>query len=235
MENRLFKKSEGLDESITDKDHVAFLIDIWKKTVDVQMHFNQLSLQVRNFLITLFSSILAAFFLFVKDGKSADLIGFIFTAFLVLVAMFIMDYLWYHRFLISAVRHAGKIENELKALMPNIDLGETIRQQSAVSLDIYGWPGKFIKWLTGYSAIGSRGRLRIYYLLLLLSLLFPILSTNMIFKPQKEKLKADLTLNLKLPESADVLILEKMNQINAKIDSLMVEQNKFKKAMKIPR
>lgn len=43
-------------------------IEIWKQTVEVQMHFNQMEMTVRNFFMTFVAAILAAIGLSVKDG-----------------------------------------------------------------------------------------------------------------------------------------------------------------------
>lgn len=218
MENQPYQKPKGLDETVGDKEYVAFLIDIWKKTIDVQMHFNQLSLQVRNFLITLFGGILTAFFLFVREGKVKDSIGFIFTALLVLIAMFIMDYFWYHKFLIASVRHAGKIEKQLKSILPNIDLGATIKYESTININNY-WLQKFNKIFLGEASIGSKERLKIYYYLLFVSLLVPIIYINSFYKPLEVNPE-----NI-APAQMDSIVLEKMRILDAKIDTLLQNQS----------
>lgn len=224
MENKPYRKPEDLDDSVKDKEYIGFLLDVWKKTVDVQMHFNQLSLQVRNFLITLFGGVLTAFYLFLKDGKYVDSIGLMFIAIPVLVAMYIMDYLWYHRFLISSVRHANKIEDELKSIMPNIDLGNTIRHESAIQFRKY-WLGKIIlkSKITKHEAIGSRGRLKLYYILLFSALALPIIVVNFLYKNPTKKPESEQKTTIAVTVQ-DSLLLKEIRRLNVKLDSVLLKQ-----------
>ncbi|MCG8350429.1 MAG: hypothetical protein MI924_21905 [Chloroflexales bacterium] len=34
-----------------DEKEVAYALDIWKKTIDVQQHFNTIEMQIRNFAV----------------------------------------------------------------------------------------------------------------------------------------------------------------------------------------
>src|ERR1019366_5191697 len=46
----------------------AAIVEIWKKTIDVQQHFNDLGMKVRNFGLTLLVGVLGGTALAVKDG-----------------------------------------------------------------------------------------------------------------------------------------------------------------------
>ena len=54
---------EGLDSGNLGLNGVAGngALEVWKTTVDVQKHFNELELKIRNFAITVVGAFLAAF------------------------------------------------------------------------------------------------------------------------------------------------------------------------------
>jgi len=54
---RAFSPPQKIDNQ---KDEVKNGIDIWKKTVDVQQHFNDLEMRIRNFAITIVGALIAA-------------------------------------------------------------------------------------------------------------------------------------------------------------------------------
>ena len=235
MENKPYCKPQGLDDSIKDKEYIGFLLDVWKKTVDVQMHFNQLSLQVRNFLITLFGGILTAFYLFLKDERYSDSVGLMFIALPVLVAMYIMDYLWYHRFLVSSVRHANKIEGELKSIMPNIDLGNTIRKESAIPFEEFWLGNILLKWKLikqhseeeqkkGKGVITSKERLKLYYFLLFSALVLPIIVVNFLYPAPGKKTEQEQKTAIAITVQ-DSSLLKEIKRLNGKLDSIMLKQN----------
>ncbi|WP_145979693.1 hypothetical protein [Chelatococcus daeguensis] len=113
-------------------------IEIWKKTIDVQQHFNDLCLRIRNTAITVVGALLAAMGFTYQQGleiaflgyRLAAGMGFVAAALFAWLAFFLMDYYWYHMFLKGAVKHASKIEEEYKSMLPGIDLGGTISSES---------------------------------------------------------------------------------------------------------
>lgn len=115
-------------------EKLPYYIDIWKKTIDVQSHFNDLELRIRNFAITLLVALLTGAGLTLKDNISVVIFGYslpvavllIFTALVAWVSFYLMDAFWYHRLLLGAVEHGKKIEQQLKELIPFIDLTTTI-------------------------------------------------------------------------------------------------------------
>lgn len=113
-------------------------IEIWKKTVDVQQHFNDLEMRIRNFAITIVGVLIAAVGFTYQQGLEASVWGYKFAAGLGLIvaaafawlSFFLMDRYWYHILLKGAVTHAAKIEAELKDKVPDIALGGTISEVS---------------------------------------------------------------------------------------------------------
>ncbi|KAB1108349.1 HAD hydrolase-like protein [Neorhizobium galegae] len=120
-------------------------LEVWKKTVDVQQHFNDLEMRIRNFAITVVGALIAAVGYTYQQGLQANILGhqfaaglgFIVAALFAWFAFFLIDYYWYHVFLRGAVKHAGKIEKAFKDRIPSIDLGSTISSESQ-AVKIFG-------------------------------------------------------------------------------------------------
>ena len=109
-----------------DQDEAENMIEIWKKIVDVQMHFNTIELQIRNFAITLVVAVLGATSIAVKDhtsvnwrGGELNLAPLLLSCGLIgLLAFYLMDRFWYHRLLEGAVSQGIEIEKNLDKLLP---------------------------------------------------------------------------------------------------------------------
>jgi hypothetical protein len=113
--------------------------DAWKTAVDVQQHFNQLELQIRNFAVTLLAAVIGAMAFAFKEHY---VIAFGAATFSVAVpilcagiigwlAFYFMDRFWYHRLLVAAVMHAVEIEKQSETSMPELGLSRAIGKGSA--------------------------------------------------------------------------------------------------------
>ena len=126
------------DESSSDEE-LKNTIDIWKTTVEVQQHFNDLQMRIRNFAITVVGVLIAAVGVTYQQKLRTNLFGLHFAAglgFIVAAAFawfsfFLMDRYWYHVFLKGAVQHARKIETDFAAKIPGIGLGKSISDVSS--------------------------------------------------------------------------------------------------------
>ncbi len=113
-------------------------LEVWKKTVDVQQHFNDLEMRVRNFAITFIAALIAAagftyqqnLEVTVYGHRIAAGLGLVIAAFVPWSAFFLMDRYWYHVLLKGAVTHASRIEETLKDRVPGIALSQTISEVS---------------------------------------------------------------------------------------------------------
>jgi len=111
------------------------LIEIWKKCVDVQMHFNGIELQIRNYAVTLLVAVIGAAAYAFKQDVKIELLGHTFSMAVAILpagilgwyAFYIMDRHWYHRLLKGSVLHAMKIE---KAVGPELELSGAIGKES---------------------------------------------------------------------------------------------------------
>ena len=136
---------------------LGLVVEVWKKTVDVQQHFNEICMKIRNFYISLISALLAL--IGVISTRLSDPYFQIWhyqvsAALPVLAAIvlgtllfYFIDRHWYHRLLVGAVQNARLIESDLTNQIPGISLTEAIGKNSP--LDVSGRdPGsQFWYWL----------------------------------------------------------------------------------------
>ena len=116
------------------------LLEVWKVTIDVQKHFNDLSMRVRNIAITVLGAFLAAAGYALKDGSTVTLLGerFSLTAWVLVAALlcwfafYLMDLHWYHRLLRGAVKHGIQVERALQGRLPEVGLTQAIDAASPV-------------------------------------------------------------------------------------------------------
>lgn len=113
-------------------DDDAIGLEVWKATLDVQKHFNEIGIKIRSIAVTVLAAFLAvAGYAFKENNKW--LAGAIVLASLVSwFSFYLMDRAWYHRLLQAAVRHGEKIEADLIATIPNIDLTTRITAASPI-------------------------------------------------------------------------------------------------------
>lgn len=136
-------------------------IEIWKKTVDVQQHFNDLEMRIRNFAITVFGALIAGVSFTYQQRLEMSIYGVTLSAGIGLVAaaalawtgFFVMDRYWYHILLKGAVSHASKIESRYKDRIPEIGLGKSISEVSR-NVRLFCIPMNSDRRLTSFYIIG---------------------------------------------------------------------------------
>ena len=155
-------------------------IEIWKKIVDVQQHFNDLELRIRNFALIVTGAFLGLGGYAIKDAGTINAFGFevsvaalvILSAIIPLFAFYFMDRLWYHRLLDGAVFAGKEAESALKELGYRVDLGSRISEHSPFTL----WPTKI--------EIHSKSKMDLFYLTLVAALLIVALWLGFGIRPQ---------------------------------------------------
>lgn len=155
------------DPTSTTPPLAAGQIEIWKKIVDVQQHFNDLELRIRNFALIVTGAFLGLGGYAIKDGGIITLFGWeisvaslvVVSAILPLLAFYFMDRLWYHRLLDGSVMAGIEAEQALKELGYKVNLGLEIKNRSPFKL-----------WLSG-KKIHSKTKMDFFYGVLALTLL----------------------------------------------------------------
>lgn len=118
-------------------------LKIWEKTIDVQMHFNNIELQIRNYALTLFTAIIAGIGYLLKEKFNILIMGYIipssaavsFIGMIIMCVFYFMDKYWYHQLLKGSVQHAITIEKDFNN--PLLNLTSEIGTSS--KLKLIGW------------------------------------------------------------------------------------------------
>jgi len=162
-------------------DEKEAYVEIWKKIVDVQQHFNDLELRIRNFALIVTGAFLGLGGYAIKDGGFTNFWGnqissaalIIGASLLPLCAFYLMDRLWYHRLLDGAVKAGIDAESELTNLGIKVGLGASISNASPFNLWIFG------------NKVHSRHKMDGFYGLLALAIIVLAVTLACAIKPLK--------------------------------------------------
>src|SRR6266566_3484878 len=107
--------------SPVEDEYMTLKLEIWKKTIDVQQHFNDLELRIRNYAVTILVAVMGAVGLTAGKSLYFNMFGFTESSTTILLeaglvawlAFYMLDRWWYHRLLQGAVQHGEAIETEL--------------------------------------------------------------------------------------------------------------------------
>lgn len=115
-------------------------LETWKVTIDVQKHFNELSMKVRGLAVTVLAAFLAAAGYALNDKPTVSFAGsplslpglILLAALLCWTAFYLMDRLWYHRLLAATVAHGRTIEQSILPTVPTVGLTSSIDDASPI-------------------------------------------------------------------------------------------------------
>ncbi|EKO3500162.1 hypothetical protein K6U20_17565 [Vibrio fluvialis] len=147
------------DEKDIDLEYLKLNVEVWKKIVDVQQHFNDLEMKVRNFGLLIVSAFISAIGVSLKSQYEAEVVGYnipvatflALGSFIVWMLVFLVDVYWYHPLLKGAVLKGIEMEKQIKTQLPNINLTGKIGEESAVSI-------------LGFKNVRSTTKAKIFYL-----------------------------------------------------------------------
>jgi hypothetical protein len=123
-----------------DRKH-AQVVSIWKAAIEVQQHFNDVSMRIRSMFVTILLALFASIG-FMLDKKYDLQMGALKIQFAVLIPLigllgtylfYFIDRYWYHRLLSGAVKHAQSIEEMHKRTLPELALSSAIGAESPVT------------------------------------------------------------------------------------------------------
>jgi hypothetical protein len=111
---------------------------MWKQTVQVQMHFNDIEMKIRTAAITVLTFVIGGASLALREGTRVELIWgnpplatvTLFLGLLLWGAFYFVDQWWYHRLLIGSVVHGEMLETELRTTLPKAGLTHQISESS---------------------------------------------------------------------------------------------------------
>lgn len=179
----------------TSDERIKEYIEVWKKTVEVQEHFNDLELRIRNFAITVLGAVLSGTALSLKEGLAVSLahrklplaVLLMLVALITWLAFYFMDRLWYHRLLYGAVAHGLRIEERLALVLPDIGLTHSIGDASPIKL----W-----KW-----KIKTTAKMDLFYLTIA-GILTLLLVALLLMPPSEKSPEPGVTINNVMPGAA---------------------------------
>lgn len=104
-------------------DEQTALVKAWKESLASKAHFDDTTLKIREFLVTLLAALIGASEIIGGESKT----GLYFAVFLVWGAFYFMDRWWYHYLLLGAVLHARSLEARaavIGLMLPRVELPE---------------------------------------------------------------------------------------------------------------
>jgi hypothetical protein len=119
---------------MADKDRVQRGLTAWEKAIDVQMHFNDLEIRIRNLALTLLAAIVGGVGLALEGDRKAVAAILLAAALGAWLSFYLMDRFWYHPLLKGAVDHAARLEDELGPDVPGVGLSKAIGKASPIVL-----------------------------------------------------------------------------------------------------
>lgn len=113
---------------MNEEEKLKIYVDLWKQTVEVQKHFNDIELRVRGLALTALTFTLGAAAIAIKDGTGVVVFGvhvqlaavILFLGAVLWLAFYFVDGVWYHRLLLGSVIHGHELEAKIAE---SLDLG----------------------------------------------------------------------------------------------------------------
>jgi hypothetical protein len=132
---------------MNDDEKLSLYIEMWKQTVTVQQHFNDICWRIRGLALTGLTFAVGAAAVAAQHQTTTRLFGVevqlssvLAVAGLVLwCSFYFVDHIWYHRLLIGAVRHGEALETVLQAELGAAGLTKTISANSAFTVKVFGF------------------------------------------------------------------------------------------------
>lgn len=153
---------------LSTEEATKHYVELWKQTVTVQQHFNDLELRIRSLARTALTFTLGAAGVAAKDGFRIDMFGVGVSAGSAIVAVglflwlafWFVDRIWYHRLLIGSVVHGTALEKELQKVLPHAGLTQAISKSSPSEFRLWGKEPRRVLF-----QVHSSRKLSIFYLL----------------------------------------------------------------------
>ncbi|CPT42965.1 Uncharacterised protein [Mycobacteroides abscessus subsp. abscessus] len=133
---------------LTSDQLASKYVELWKKTVEVQQHFNDLEWRIRGLALTAATFALGASAVAAKDGTVIGGVslgtGVLILGVVLWYAFYFVDRYWYHSLLIGSVKHGSILEAELRRWLPKAGLTDSISEGSPEL------PPLALKWTTAH-------------------------------------------------------------------------------------
>lgn len=172
-----FKFNENTEKELEN------LIKIWDRTIDVQKHFNDIELKIRQLAITvsglLLGGIITASKLNLSENSNLIPIGFLITA-IIWIVFYFMDKYWYHPLLKGSVYAGIELESQISSKLNFKGLTKHIGEKSPINnkLRIKIFKNMPILEVFAKEKLHSDDKMDIFYISIILALLLAFIVTS---------------------------------------------------------
>ena len=155
---------------LTPSEAVGHYISLWKSSVEVQQHFNDIEWRIRGLALTVATFALGAAGVAAREGTTIGPISLgsavLILGLLLWYAFYFVDLFWYHPLLKAAVAEGTKFEEAIREYLPEAGMtaGITARSRQPISRGLSFLAGKK-GWKTedGQRVMHSDHKLRWFY------------------------------------------------------------------------
>ncbi|MEU6111560.1 hypothetical protein ABZ853_24505 [Streptomyces albidoflavus] len=141
--------------------HIPHYLEMWKQSIAVQQHFNDIGWRIRGLALTALTFALGAAAVAAREKSTVQFFGWdvqLSSSLLVMglilwLSFYFVDQIWYHRLLVGAVKHGEKLEDALRERLPEAGLTKSISEISPYE----------VKFGFGSVVIRSAAKMRIFY------------------------------------------------------------------------
>ncbi|WP_197408451.1 hypothetical protein [Kocuria rhizophila] len=148
-------------EELTRNEQVSHYIDLYKQSVSVQMHFNDIEWRIRGLALTAATFSLGAAGVAAKDGTQVGCVSLgtvvLAIGLLLWYAFYFVDQAWYHPLLKAAVDNGTAIEKEISESLPQANMTTTITENSGYQTK------RVVRFLSGKESMRSADKLVWFY------------------------------------------------------------------------
>ncbi|WP_369042364.1 hypothetical protein [Streptomyces sp. Midd1] len=111
---------------------------MWKQTIAVQQHFNDISWRIRGLALTALTATLGLAAVAARDKSAIELFtwniqlssSILLLGLILWLSFYFVDQVWYHRLLIGAVKHGEALETALREHLPEAGLTHSVSLNS---------------------------------------------------------------------------------------------------------
>jgi hypothetical protein len=113
VQKKLRKKTDPVITISCEECDQESLSKEWEVTINTQMHFNDLIIRFRSIILSVFVAALGLIFAASKQATITvhDINLLLSIALVFWLSCFILDYFYYHKLLMGAIKHAEKFDN----------------------------------------------------------------------------------------------------------------------------
>jgi len=134
-------------------EEIKIAIEVWKKTIDVQQHFNEICMKIRNVYVTLLAALIALlgailvraedpfFYVFGFQVHSAAIV--LFAILVGSLLFYFIDLHWYHRLLVGSVKNGLDLESKFPEIFGS-GLTKSIGDNSPLDLSSASFENWFL-------------------------------------------------------------------------------------------